>query len=204
VFALGRLDMQLGYGLSLVLAVFFVALGAEVLRPAGLVPQGAGVAIALARLYTETLGAWVLPLLLLAAFFGMFSTAYGVMDGFPRAFSETVTLLRTGADAEEDAGEIKPVARRSRLYWGFLGVTLVLALLETVLIPDPVFLVTIAAVASFVIAPVLYGLNHYCAVHLIPEPRLRPGRGLRLWSIVGIVCMAAATAFFLYVRTGAN
>jgi Mn2+/Fe2+ NRAMP family transporter len=190
VFALGRLDMQLGYGLSLVLAVFFVALGAEVLRPAGLVPQGADVAIALARLYTETLGAWVLPLLLLAAFFGMFSTAYGVMDGFPRAFSEAVTLLQGGREG----------ARRSRLYWGFLAVSLALALLETVLIPDPVLLVTIAAVASFVIAPMLYGLNHYCATRLIGEPRLRPGRLLRLWSIVGIVCMTAATALFLYVR----
>lgn len=196
VFALGRLDMQLGYGLSLVLAVFFVALGAEVLRPAGLVPQGAEVAIALARLYTETLGAWVLPLLLLAAFFGMFSTAYGVLDGFPRAFRETVRRL-----GRHTSGEFASQSRTGgRLYWGFLLVSLALAFAETLIIPDPVVLVTIAAVASFLVAPVLYFVNYTCVTRLIDDPTLRPGAGLRAWAAVGIICMLGATGLFLYLQ----
>lgn len=188
-FAVGRLDLQLGYGLSVVLAVMFVALGAEVLRPAGLVPEGAEVAIAIGRLYTDSLGSWVLPLFLAAAFFGMFSTAYGVLDGFPRAFAET-------------CGRLFPAlrGRRSALLWGFLFASLALAVAETWLVPDPVVLVTIAAVASFLIAPVLFALNHYCVTRLVADPRLRPGRGLRIWSWAGMACVSAASLFFLYVQ----
>lgn len=191
VMAVGLTDMRLGYGLSFVLGAMFVVLGAEVLRPAGLVPEGAQVAITLARLYTEVLGSWILPLFLLAAFFGMFSTAYAVLDGFPRAFAATLGLLSERARR-----------RRAGLYWGFLLGSLALAVAETVLLPDPVILVTVAAVISFLLSSLLYGLNHYCVTRLVPDPTLRPGRGLRLWSLLGILCMAGATAFFLWTRLG--
>ncbi len=190
----GLADMRFGYGLSFALAVMFVVLGAEVLRPLGETPSGAGVAITIARLYTEVLGAWVYPFFLAAAFLGMFSTAYGVLDGFPRAFRETIRRLRRRGG--------KPGAERRTsglLYWGFLLGSLALALAETAMIPDPVILVTIAAVASFLIAPVLYTLNYVCVTRLIPDPELRPGGGLRIWAAVGIVCMLAATGLFLYL-----
>lgn len=192
VMTVGLTDMRLGYGLSFLLGAMFVALGAEVLRPAGLVPEGAEVAITLAHLYTEVLGSWILPLFLLAAFFGMFSTAYGVLDGFPRAFAATAGLLL------ERARE-----RRAALYWGFLLGSLTLAVAETALLPDPVVLVTVAAVISFLLSSLLFALNHYCVTRLVPDPALRPGRALRLWSLSGILCMAGATVFFLWIRLGA-
>ncbi len=71
-FGVARVDLWLGYGLSIVLSLLFVALGAEVPRPAGAVPQGADVALTMARLYTDSLGPWIFPLFMLAAFFGMF------------------------------------------------------------------------------------------------------------------------------------
>lgn len=194
-FATGRLDLWLGYGLSLVLSVLFLSLGAEVLRPAGLVPEGADVAITMARLYTGALGSWVLPLFLLAAFFGMFSTAYGVLDGFPRAFSETVTRLGGGGrPAGPDA--------TSRVYWTFLFGSLALALAETVWLRDPVVLVTVAAVVSFLLAPILFLLNHYCVTRLIADPELRPGPLMRAWSWIGLAGVGAATVFFLWVQFG--
>ena len=179
VLSVARVDLALGYGLSLGLGVLFVSLGAEVLRPAGQVPEGADVAITLARLYTDVLGPWMLPVFLVAAFFGMFSTAYGVMDGFPRAFSRTLGLLAGRPPGARAPGDV------SRAYWVFLGTTLLLAVLETALLPDPVLLVTAAAVVSFLLAPITYALNHYCVTRLAPE-RMRPGRGLRLWSLAGI------------------
>ncbi len=192
-FAIGRLDMRLGYGLSAVLAVMFLTLWAEVLRPAGLDPmQGADVAISLARLYTDTLGSWIFPVFMTAAFFGMFSTAYGVMDGFPRAFSEGLIRLVP-----------RLATSRAGLFWGFLFVTLALAVLESLWIPNPVILVTIAAVVSFLIAPVLFCLNHYCVTRLIEDPAMRPGPGLRLWSWVGIAGVTSATVFYLWVQLSA-
>lgn len=186
------LDMRLGYGLSLVLGVLFVVLGARVLRPTGSIPEGADVAITLARLYTDVLGEWILPVFLAAAFFGMFSTTYGVMEGFPRAFAETVERLRSDGTTEG--------APAPRLYWGFLATILLLALAETYLLPDPVVLVTVAAVASFLLAPVTFALNHYCVTRLIDDPDARPGRALRLWSVLGMLCAAGATGLFLWVE----
>ena len=183
------LDMRIGYGLSLALAVMFVALGAEVLAPAGEVPQGAEVALTLARLYTDVLGRWILPLFLAAAFFGMFSTTYGVLDGFPRAFSETVVRLWPAAEG-----------RKGRLYWGFLGATLVLAVAETVLLPDPVLLVTVAAVASFLLSPVTFALNYWCVTRLVEDPEQRPSTGLRLWAVAGVVCAFGAAGLYLWVQ----
>jgi Mn2+/Fe2+ NRAMP family transporter len=192
----GLTDMRVGYALSFGLSIMFVALGAEVLRPVGEIPTGAGVAITIARLYTDVLGSWVYPLFLTAAFFGMFSTAYGVLDGFPRAFRETVRRLGTHTSGEFAAQS----GTGGRLYWGFLLVSLALAFAETLIIPDPVVLVTIAAVASFLVAPVLYFVNYTCVTRLIEDPTLRPGAGLRAWAAVGIICMLGATGLFLYLQ----
>jgi len=187
VLRLALTDLRLGYALSFGLAVMFLGLGAEVLRPEGLVPEGAEVALTLARLYTDVLGGWVLPLFLLAAFAGMFSTVYGVMDGFPRAFSRTVVRLWPGRDLPT-----------GRLYRGFLWTALGLALVETLFVPDPVLLVTIAAVASFLLAPVTFGLNYWCMTRLV-APEDRPGLLLRAWSVAGILCSAGAAGLFLWI-----
>lgn len=195
---IGLTDMRVGYGLSFLLSIMFLSLGAEVLLPAGEVPSGAGVAISIARLYTDVLGPWVYPLFLTAAFFGMFSTAYGVLDGFPRAFRETIRRLGRGVSSDRDAGW--QLGRR--LYWGFLLASLALAVAETAWLPDPVLLVTIAAVTSFLVAPILYCLNYLCITRLIEDPQLRPGRILRLWAVAGIVCMLGASVLFLYVQLG--
>ena len=195
----GLADMRLGYGLSFVLAVMFLSLGAEVLRPAGEIPSGAGVAITIARLYTDVLGAWTYPLFLTAAFFGMFSTAYGVLDGFPRAFRETIRRLRAGRDEGIRITRVPAVGGQA-LYWAFLMGSLALAILETVLLPDPLILVTIAAVTSFLVGPVQYALNYVCVTRLIPDSALRPGAALRAWAAIGLICMVGASALFIYLQ----
>jgi Mn2+/Fe2+ NRAMP family transporter len=200
-------DLRIGYSLSFVLAVMFLALGAEVLRPTGSVPQGAAVAVTVARLYTEVLGSWMWWPFLLAALFGMYSTTLGCLDGFPRAFAGTLRRLRRGLASR---GETNPGETRDRgsaatdldraggaAYWGFLGGILGLALLEIALLPDPVVLVTVAAVASFLVAPISYALNTWCVTRRIDDPALRPNRALVAWAILGLVCMTAASALFL-------
>ena len=88
---MSRRDLGIGYVLSAVLGVMLLSLGAVLLRPRGLVPNGVDVALTISEIYTEILGAWMFPVFMIAAFAAMFSTVYSVMDGFPRAFS---TLLR--------------------------------------------------------------------------------------------------------------
>jgi Mn2+/Fe2+ NRAMP family transporter len=84
---LGRRDLGIGYGLSAVLGLMLLSLGAVLLRPRGVVPDGIEVALTISRIYTELLGPWMFPVFMIAAFAAMFSTVYTVLDGFPRAFA---------------------------------------------------------------------------------------------------------------------
>ena len=68
--------------------------------------------------------------------------------------------------------------------------------------PDPVLLVTVAAVASFVIAPVTFALNYYCVTRLVEDLELRPGRMLRGWAVAGIAFMTVAAGLYLWVQAG--
>lgn len=192
VLAIARADLGIGYVLSLVLGGMLLALGVEILRPTGSVPEGAAVAVTIARLYTDVLGGWMWWPFLAAAFFGMFSTTLGVLDGFPRAFEETVRRLRGGP----------PGRSGGRSYWGFMVGATALALAEIATLRDPVVLVTVAAVASFLISPVTYALNYWCVTRGIADRALRPGVALRVWAVLGALCMAAASILFLALEVG--
>ena len=52
VLRMGMIDLGVGYGLSIVLAVMFMSLGANLLQPRGLTPNGIDVALTLSPVYT--------------------------------------------------------------------------------------------------------------------------------------------------------
>ena len=189
---LGLLDLKVGYILSAVLAVIFVSLGANLLAPRGLTPSGVDVALTLSRIYTEVLGNWMFPVFMLAAFAAMFSTAYSVMDGFPRTFS---TLLRT-LYPENDA--LKRASDPA--YWIFMAVMFAVAIGANYIFPNPVRMIQLIGLVSLAVAPILYGLNYYCVTRLIDDESMKPKRWLRLWGLAGLWFMTAAVMFALYIR----
>jgi len=178
------LDMRVSYLFTTVLALLFLGLGAALLHPRGLVLESAEVAPTVARLYTESLGAWMYPVFLVAAFCAMFSTAFACMDGFPRAFAETLRVLGfRGGDKV--------------YYWGFLLAIYAGSLALLIWWPDPVPLVTAVAIISFLFAPVYAALNAYCATRLIAEKRLRPGSLSTYLAVVGVALMALTAVIYL-------
>jgi Mn2+/Fe2+ NRAMP family transporter len=189
---LGLFDLRVGYVLSVVLAVVFISLGANLLKPRGLTPDGVDVALTLSKLYTEVLGDWMFPVFMLAAFAAMFSTAYSVMDGFPRTFSRLLRVLFP---------ENGFFSRKSDpAYWIFMAVIFTFAIGANRLLPNPVLMIQLVGIVSLGVAPVLYGLNYYCVTRLIDDPSMLPSRRLRLWAISGFLFMLAAVAFSLYIR----
>jgi Mn2+/Fe2+ NRAMP family transporter len=185
-------DMRVGYGFTAVLGMVFLMLGASILHPEGLMPRGADVAVTLSRVYTHILGEWMYPVFLAAAFFAMFSTSYTVMDGFPRAYAETVRVLR---GRQPDA-----VLERNAAYWGFLVFIFLLAVAFLVLIPRPVMLVTGAAALSLVLSPFYCWFNYHCVTRQIPETEFQPRRADRVIAIAGIAFNALAAGLYVYVE----
>ncbi len=183
------LDMRMSYLFTTVLALLFLGLGAALLHPRGLVLESADVAPTVARLYTESLGAWMYPVFLLAAFCAMFSTVLACMDGFPRAFAETMRVL--GFRGSERAH-----------YWGFLLAIYAGSIALLIWWPDPVPLITAVAIISFLFAPIYAALNAYCATRLITEPGLRPGRLSSYLAVVGVAVMAFTAVVYLVALLG--
>ena len=185
-------DLVVGYGLSAVLGVMMMSLGAVLLRPRGLVPDGIDVALTISHIYTELLGPWMYPVFMVSAFAAMFSTVYSVMDGFPRAFSRLLRTLRPDSALLHRPSD--------PAYWSFMLVIFGFSLVTNTLLPNPVLVVTLVGVVSLSIAPVLYAMNYWCVTRLVPDPALRPSRALRLWAAVGMVFMAGAALFYAYTR----
>ena len=192
ILRMGMIDLGVGYGLSIVLAVMFISLGANLLQPRGLTPDGIEVALTLSTIYTELLGSWIYPLFMLAFFAAIFSTTYSVMDGFPRAFSTIVRRLFP--DNEFISQDRNPT------YWIFMAVIFAFALVANTLLPNPVLMVSLVGVLSLLLAPVLFSLNYFCVTRLIDDPSFRPGPLMRVWAMLGIVCMALAGAFYVYTE----
>lgn len=187
----GLADLRLGYLLSAGLAVLFVALGASLLLPRGLVPEGPDVAVVLARLYTESLGAWSGPLFLTLAFFALFSTCYTMMDGFPRSFVAALRVLR-GRPATGTPPANEPV------YWVFLLIVTFggMALLASV--PDPAFLVKAVGALGLVLSPVYFSLNLWAVTRRIDSPTLRLGPVGLTAGIAGVILMIFTAALLLW------
>jgi len=182
------LDMRVGYGLSVVLGIVFYLLGTYIARGEAS-PDGAQVAAAISGVYVDILGGWAFPVFMIAAFCAMFSTTYIVMDGFPRSLAEALRLLVP--------------SRRDRPgpwnapYIALLTVVWLAVIPILVFMPKPVLLVKSAALLGFLVAPLYYGLNVYCAARFIPRGPLRPSRPWIAASALGAVLMLAASVMFI-------
>ena len=61
-------DIRLGMIISCLVAVIFLSVGATVLRPRGIVPEGIEISLKLSEIFTQTLGDWVFPVFMIALF----------------------------------------------------------------------------------------------------------------------------------------
>ncbi len=185
----GLIDLRLGYALSAGLAICFVCLGASLLYPRGLVPEGPQVALTLSSLYTLVLGAWMRPVVLAMAFLALATTCYTMMDGFPRAFVAALRVL---------SGRPAAGGRADRPYWIFLLIVTFggMALLSNV--PDPAFLVKAVGAFGLLLSPVYFTLNLWAVHRRIDDPALRPGPLATLVSILGILFLLFTAGLFLW------
>jgi Mn2+/Fe2+ NRAMP family transporter len=189
-------DFNLGYIVTVVMAVLFLLLGAWVMHGTGDSFSAAGAAFSqqLIGLYTASLGGWAYPLIAAAAFTTMFSTSITCLDGYPRAASAGVRLLRGFAGkAVQD--------RRDHQLWMALHFALAAAVLG--LWPGSMgALVQLAMVVSFVTTPVLAWMNLRVIQgrQVAPEDRLGPG--LLLVAQVGLAVLSLFVVLFALTLAG--
>lgn len=187
-----RLDFNLGYVGTGVLAVAFVSFGALVMFGTGQEFSAGGLSFAkqLIQMYTTTFGDWSRWLIALVAFITMFSTTLTCLDGYARTLAGGVTLLW-------GSGQRIP----ARLYGWFMPALAGLSLAVIAFFMGSMrTLVDLATVLAFLTAPLVAWLNY----RVVRSPRVpaehRPGPVLVVLSWAGILYLAGFSLVWLYVR----
>jgi Mn2+/Fe2+ NRAMP family transporter len=185
------IDFHIGYLGTVVLAVFFVALGALVVHGSGSTIESSGLSFgqAFIRLYADSIGAWSGPIIMVAAFTTMFSTTLTCIDAWPRSLATCTFLFLK-----------KPENFRAyHIFW------IVFTILSGVIIIFAFFsnlrdFLWLAMVVSFVTSPIFAWINFkVISSPWVPE-EFRPRLPLQILSWLGLIFLTVMTvAFMLWI-----
>ena len=183
------LDLRVGFGVSLLVALIFLSLGALVLHPRGVDLEGIDLAVQLSRIYTETVGAWTFPLFIGVAFVAVWGSYYASVDGLPRMLEQVFR-----------AATRKPIDSEHRpLRIGYTVAILLGGLLLATIWERPVFLVILAVSAGLIAYPLIYLLNIYAVTRLI-DREFRPSRLNLFVAYLGVVYAVVGVTLLVLVR----
>ncbi|QFU88596.1 Nramp family divalent metal transporter [Amycolatopsis sp. YIM 10] len=88
-----RLDVAVSWLVCTLCTLSFYVIGAAVLNPQQLVPQGNAMITTLSRMYTDTIGPWAEVVFLVGAIAVLFSTNVGSTASVPRLWTNTLGVL---------------------------------------------------------------------------------------------------------------
>ena len=173
-FSIAEWDFRVGHVVSMVIATIFVLLSAVWLYPSSV--EGRAVIGEIAGMFTRSIGPSMMLVFLAGAFAATFSTAFNYFDGWPRVVAACCRNLFPSTSslsgiAREDLGR----EHRSRWYSEFniYRITMAYSLIASVAIlagvQRPVWLVLVASALALFVAPVIYFLNLYYCLTIIPS-----------------------------------
>ncbi|MFC0322119.1 NRAMP family divalent metal transporter [Gallibacterium melopsittaci] len=147
-----RLDFNVGYVVTIVLALMFMALGALVQYGKSLEPLSGGKFIhQFIEMYALSIGEWTRWFMAFIAFACIYGTTIVAVDGYSRCNQQTVRLLRFGKNAD--------VNNEQGLRYFMLAATLASFILIQFFSNAIGKMIPFAMTASFISAPVFAWLN---------------------------------------------
>lgn len=185
------LDFNIGYWGTMLVAIFFLGLGAMVMHHSGaeLSPKGAQFAGQLISVYTATLGTWMHWIIGLAALATMFSTTLTVLDGIPRVLADTTRLLWPRQPFSPVTGY------RIYLLMVVGGALFILG----IFINSMQSMVNLATILSFLTAPFIAIVNYTLINQSFIPRNYRPPLWLHIMSFIGILFFLGFSVWYIYV-----
>jgi len=189
-----KLDFNIGFITTFLLAVCFVLLGMVVMYCNGITPEknSIGFANQVIRLFTELVGNWAYYPIGIAAITVMFSTLITVMDGYPRVIEALAIEMLPGSGN-------KFMGRR---FYDWVMVFLVivsLAVIATLMKSFEAF-IDMTSVIAFLVGPFIAWLNHRSMFRGEVPASDQPGSVMRLWSGAAIIIQILISAYYIYLR----
>jgi Mn2+/Fe2+ NRAMP family transporter len=173
-FKIGLWDFRAGHVISFFLVCIFMLLAAVWMYPSDV--QGNAVMGEIARIFTDSVGPGMMIVFLVGALAATYSTAFNYFDGWPRVVGACCrNLFRSTASLPGTAREDLDAEHRRRWYseYNIYRATMLFSLVTSVAIiaglPRPVYLVLVASALAYFVAPVIFFLNLYYCLTVIPK-----------------------------------
>jgi Mn2+/Fe2+ NRAMP family transporter len=193
-------DFKVGYWGTMILAICFLLLGANVLYGTGKVlsPLGSVFAGNLIDIYTISLGAWAYYIIAIAAFTTMFSTTLTCLDAMPRTMAALIKELRNEETSSADS-DFEIAEQKTRKYYLYNIITLIVGtiLVLSLLIKNMGQMIQLATVISFLTAPIIAWLNMRAAKSLPAEHRL--GKLAKNLAYIGLTFLVLFSLYYLKI-----
>jgi Mn2+/Fe2+ NRAMP family transporter len=187
-----------------VVNVSFLTLGAELLRPLGVIPEGIRVAEDLAGLLSQVwgpAGGWVL---VTGIFVALWGSILANQDGWGRMYADaTLMFLPRSERGHSVLGRPLPMIRLYLRNTYILTVLTAVPIFLFLLLRDPVDILSLAGIISAAHLPVVVTLTLYLNLRHLPKG-LRPGPIWTAATLVAILFYGFFSAFFFYnlLRSG--
>ncbi len=193
-----RMDFNIGYVGTTVLAVCFIILGTALMHNTGdRFPGSASAFIAqVIKLYSSSIGEWCVPLIGVCTFAVLFSTVITVIDGFPRALMIATERLKT----DETPWKEEHI-NKGKLYLFFMVAGCVGAYLLIILWAASFkMFIDFATTVSFVFAPIVAFLNHNAMHNKEVHMDDRPKGFMNILSLAAIIFLTLFACFYAYLK----
>ncbi|MDI6719062.1 MAG: Nramp family divalent metal transporter [Methanomicrobiales archaeon] len=181
----------------LVLLISLLILGAELLRPQGLLPQGPEVTAVLSVLLGDVwgpAGAW---LMILAAFFAFWSTLVANLDGWTRMLGQGSIFI---ARQYRAAGRWVSMGFYRCVYlFGLMGAIPIVLIF---FIPEPVTFLIMAGIVEAIHIPVVAFATLYLNWSTLPE-EFRPSAPVALLTLVVGIFFSGFALYYFSVESAA-
>ena len=178
----------------LILLIALLILGAELLQPQGLLPQGPEVTAVLSVLLGDVWGAPGTWLMILAAFFAFWSTIVANLDGWTRMLGQGSIFI---ARQVKTAG--RWISMRFYRYVYLLGLMGVLPLIFIVVWPEPVTFLGMAGIVEAIHIPVVAFATLYLNRQTLPG-EFRPSLGVTILTFAVGVFFAAFSVYYIAIE----
>ncbi len=172
---------------TVLIAVAFLVLGAELLKPSGLVPEEQRVADTLGRLLGDVWGPAGYWFMVVGVFVGFWDTVLSDQDGHGRMFADGARLLMPGVRKYSEE-----TVRRAFV----IGLVTVLPIALYAFVGEPVRLLKAAGAIEAAHIPVVAALTLYLNRRQLPAP-LRPSAPVIVATSAAAIFFTAFAAYYL-------
>lgn len=197
-----RLDFNIGYFSTAILAICFIVMGTAVLHSTDIeiANSPAKFAAQIISLYESALGSWSAYIVGISALGVMFSTLLTILDGFPRALANFTLVLRGKDETSEQDKKINK--QRHYFYWLYLLIMVSGGLIIIRFYTSGMnYLIDFAATISFLGAPVYAFLNHRAILGPEVPIESRPNLALKTWSLISIATLSGFALLYIYLTS---